>query len=126
MNAQSMMKFARQLDWDMQAVALNQTAVGFSNGNDTFGWRFYPRYQTPPNKGNVVALWESLAGGPTTDQDLRHRQLEPQTRECVGDRHHAFVRALRDLQYADAVLQADQSGTWRDQHAGDAGTEPLH
>jgi hypothetical protein len=84
MNAQSMMKFARQLDWDMQAVALNQTAIGFSHGDDTFGWRFYPRYQTPPNQGNAAAFWQSLAGGPTTDQDMRRRLLEPMMRECVA------------------------------------------
>jgi hypothetical protein len=83
-NAQSMMKFARQLDWDMQAVALNETAVGFSHGDDTFGWRFYPRFQTPPNQGNAAAFWQSLAGGPTTDQDMRRRQLEPMSRECVA------------------------------------------
>jgi hypothetical protein len=83
-NARTMMKFARQLDEDIQAVALNQTAVGFSSGDDTFGWRFYPRVQTPPTKGNAAALWESIAGGPTTDQDMRHRQLEPMARECVA------------------------------------------
>jgi hypothetical protein len=83
-NAQTMMKFSRQLDWDMQTVALNQTAVGFSTGGDTFGWRFYPRFQTPPTKGNVTAFWESLVGGPTSDQDMRRRQLEPMMRECVA------------------------------------------
>jgi hypothetical protein len=83
-NARTMMKFARQLDTDMQTVALNQVAVGFSSGEDTFGWRFYPRFQTPPTPGNAAALWQSVAGGPTTDQDMRHRLLEPSMRECVA------------------------------------------
>jgi hypothetical protein len=83
-NAQGMLRFSRQLEWDMATVALNQTAIGFSHGDDTFGWRFYPRFQTPPIKGNVQALWETVAGGPTTDQDMRMRQLEPMQRECVA------------------------------------------
>jgi len=84
LNAQSLMRFARRLEWDMATIALNQTAIGFSHGGDTFGWRFYPRFQTPPVKGNAAALWESIAGGPTADQDLRTRQIEPGMRECVA------------------------------------------
>ena len=82
-NAQGMLQFSRKLEWDMATVALKQTVIGFSHGDDTFGWRFYPRFHTPPNKGNVSAFWESIAGGPTTDQGIRDRHLEPMMRECV-------------------------------------------
>ena len=81
-NANGLLQYSRRLETDMATVALNQTAIGFSNCNDTFGWRFYPRYQTPPFKGNVSAFWETVAGGPTTEQDLRDRELEPMQREC--------------------------------------------
>jgi hypothetical protein len=84
MNAQSLLRYTRRLEWDMATIDLNRTAVAFSHGNDTFGWRFYPRFQTPPIKGNVATMWESLAGGPTRDQDLRTRQLEPGMRECTA------------------------------------------
>ena len=28
-------------------IALNRTQVGFSHGENTFGWQLYPRFQTP-------------------------------------------------------------------------------
>ena len=83
-NAQGLLQSSRQLEWDMATVALNQTAIGFSHGDDTFGWRFYPRFQTPPNQGQCVGVLGIVAGGPTTDQDMRERQLEPMQRECVA------------------------------------------
>ena len=82
--AQTLLRMSRRLEWDMQTIALNQTVVGFSHGDDTFGWRFYPRIQTPPIKGNVQTLWESVVGGPTTDADMCMRQLEPGMRECTA------------------------------------------
>jgi hypothetical protein len=83
-NAQDMMQFSRQLDTDIETVALNQTAVGFSHGDDTFGWRFYPRLQTPDTPGNIVAFGQTLFGGPSKDCDLLQRQLEPGMRECTA------------------------------------------
>jgi hypothetical protein len=83
-NAQALSRFARRLEWDMATLALNRTAVGFAHGNDTFGWRFYPRFQTPPIKGQVRTFYELLAGGPTRDDELRDRQLEAGMRECVA------------------------------------------
>ena len=84
LSTQGLLRADRRLEWDMQTIALNQTAVGFSHGNNTFGWRFYPRFQTPPIKGNAQTLWESVVGGPTTDADMRKRQLEPGMRECTA------------------------------------------
>jgi hypothetical protein len=78
------MRYTRRLEWDMATIALNQTAVGFSHGSDTFGWRFHPRFQTPPIKGNIATFCETLIGGPTTDDDLNERQLEPGMRECTA------------------------------------------
>lgn len=83
-NAQSMMRYARRLEWDMATINLNHTVVGFSHGNDTFGWRFHPRFQTPPIKGSIATFGETLFGGPTTDSDLAQRMLEPGMRECTA------------------------------------------
>jgi hypothetical protein len=82
--AQGLMRFNRRLEWDMATIDLNRTVVAFSHGNDTFGWRFQPRFQTPPIKGTLATLGESLLGGPTRDQDIRQRQLEPGMRECTA------------------------------------------
>jgi hypothetical protein len=83
LSAQAMARFTRRLEQDMAVVALNRTAVGFSHGSDTFGWRFYPRVQTPPTRGGLAALGETVCG-PTSDGDLAQRQLEPGQRECTA------------------------------------------
>ena len=83
MNANSLTRYARRLETEMQTVALNRTAVGFSHGDDTFGWRFYPRFQSPPFKGTIANFGETLLG-PSRDGDLMERQIEPGMRECVA------------------------------------------
>ncbi len=84
MNAQSMMRFTRRLEWDMATIDINRTSVGFSHGTDTFGWRFHPRFQTPPVKGSLSTFGETLFGGPTTNSDIRSRHLEAGMRECTA------------------------------------------
>ncbi len=83
-SASAAARFSRRLEKDIETIALNRTAVAFSHSNDTFGWRFYPRVQSPPTPGTVGALWETLAGGPSEHKDLKNRKLEPGIRECVA------------------------------------------
>lgn len=82
--AQALMRHARRLEWDMATIALNRTAVGFSHGSDTFGWRFFPRFQSPPTSSGVEALCETMLGGPSREKDLNSRQIEPGMRECTA------------------------------------------
>jgi len=84
LNAQAMQRYTRRLELDMATVALNKTAVGFAHGSDTFGWRFYPRVQTPPTRGTLATLGETVCGGPSSDADLAQRQIEPGQRECAA------------------------------------------
>ena len=84
LNAQAMQRYSRRLELDMATVALNKTAVGFAHGPDTFGWRFYPRVQTPPTRGTLATLGETVCGGPSSDADLAQRELEPGQRECAA------------------------------------------
>ncbi|MFM7185211.1 MAG: hypothetical protein ACKO4Z_10620 [Planctomycetota bacterium] len=83
LNAQAMQRYTRRLELDMATIQLNKTAVGFSHSADTFGWRFYPRVQTPPTRGGLAAFGETVCG-PSSDADLAQRQLEPGQRECVA------------------------------------------
>jgi hypothetical protein len=83
-SARTAARFARRLETDIETIALHRKIVAFSHGNDTFGWRFYPRFQSPPIRSNLAAFGETLIGGPTTDQDLRSTRLEPGMRECVA------------------------------------------
>lgn len=75
----------RKLQRDRATFDLNRTAVGFGHGDDTFGWRFYPRFQTPPVEGNLTVLARDLVLGGPTDEQLEHkRQIEPGMRECMA------------------------------------------
>jgi hypothetical protein len=84
MNGNAAMNFMRRIELDVETIALNRTAVGFSHGNDTFGWRFYPRVQTPGIKSTLGAVKESVFGGPSKEQLVHDRELEPAMRECVA------------------------------------------
>jgi hypothetical protein len=78
-------KDARQLDLDQTTIGLNRTAVGFGGGKSTFGWRFYPRVQTPPSPSNPARIVGALLyNGTRPDYDVLHRQMEPGQRECVA------------------------------------------
>jgi len=83
-SADSLTQFARNLEIQAQTIDLNRTQIGFSHGNGIFGWRFQPRFQTPPTQNNLVALRDTLLGGPTSDQMTRQLELEPGARECVA------------------------------------------
>ena len=83
MNAAALTRYTRRLETDMATVALNRTVVGFSHGSDTFGWRFTPRLQSPPDRGTLAAFTETLCG-PSADADLAQSQLEPGMRECTA------------------------------------------
>jgi hypothetical protein len=82
-SAQNMMRFARRLEFDFATIDINGTSVGFSHGNETFGWRYYPRFQTPDIDSNATVLFRDLlVGGPNRNQLLKQRRLEPGVREC--------------------------------------------
>ena len=76
--------FARNLQLQLDSIAINRTAVGYSHGSNTFGWRFYPRVQRPATPGTLGALGQTILGGPTRDTLIRQRRLEPGMRECIA------------------------------------------
>jgi hypothetical protein len=82
-SAQDLMQYSRRVEFDAQTIDLNGTTVGFSNGENTFGWRFYPRFQAPEIQSNAMAFLQTVfIGGPTRNQLLHERRLEPGIREC--------------------------------------------
>ncbi len=83
-NRQTMSRYDRALQTNMATIGLNQTAVGFTHGADTFGWRFYPRVQAPPTQNNLTAFRDTLIGTNSRKQDLSQRCLEPGMRECTA------------------------------------------
>ena len=84
-NANQLTRYTRRLEAEYETIALNRTQVGFGHGPDTFGWRFYPRFQTPPTESNLTTLVrDQLIGGPGPNALLRNRRLEPGPRECVA------------------------------------------
>jgi len=83
-NGQALARYARRLETDLATISLNKTAVGFTHGTDTFGWRFYPRIQPPPTRGNLATLADTVCGTSSTARDLASRRLEPGMRECTA------------------------------------------
>ena len=75
----------RKLQRDRATIDLNRTAIAFGHGDDTFGWRFQPRFQTPPVEGNAKVFFRDLiVGGPTDRQLERSCEIEPGIRECTA------------------------------------------
>jgi hypothetical protein len=75
----------RKLQRDRATIDLNRTAIAFGHGEDTFGWRFQPRFQTPPVEGNAKVFFRDLiSGGPTDKQLERGYDIEPGMRECTA------------------------------------------
>jgi hypothetical protein len=89
--------YTRQLQYESQTIALNQTIAAFAYGNDSFGWRVSPRYQTPPEESNLQAVTNLLLrGGPGPHYQLAHSKIEPGLRELTAVVvMPSFVRGVR-------------------------------
>lgn len=89
--------FTRQLQYEAQTIALNQTVSAYAHGNDNFGWRFSPRYQTPPEETNIRAIANMLwRGGPGPNYQLAKSKIEPGLRELTAVIvMPSFVRGVR-------------------------------
>ena len=85
MSAQNMTRYVRRLEMDMETIALNRTTAAFGHGKDVFGWRFYPRVQTPPFESTTTTVFrDMLRGGPNKDDVRRSWEIEPGMRECTA------------------------------------------
>jgi hypothetical protein len=79
-----MTSFSRQVAVDAETIALNRTVTCFSHGNDTFGWRFSPRFQNPPNPSNARTLAQLATWtGPHPHYQVNKSKLERGQRELT-------------------------------------------
>jgi len=79
-------RFRRRIELDAETIALNRTTTTFAHGNETFGWRFYPRFQNPPQEAtnfNVIGN-QLLRGGPGRDYQIKNSKLEAGQRELTA------------------------------------------
>ena len=84
-SAQNMTRYVRRIELDMETIALNRTAAAFGHGKDVFGWRFYPRVQSPPFASTSTTIFRDLLrGGPNKDDLRRSWEIEPGIRECTA------------------------------------------
>ena len=82
-NANQFTRFARRLESQYDTIALNRTQIGFSHGDNIFGWRFTPRFQSPPTQGNLKTIFrDQLLGASLHPQHTRKLEVGP--RECVA------------------------------------------
>jgi hypothetical protein len=81
-----MLRYVRRIEKDIDTITLNRTIIGFSHGDNIFGWRFYPRVQTPPLHGTAETIIHDMLMGSRNDKDrdLAKRQLENGQRECTA------------------------------------------
>lgn len=77
-------QFVRSLTTDLNALGINRTQLGFSHGENSFGWRFYPRIQSPSTPNTFGALYQTMMGTPGRDGLVRDRQMEPGIRQCTA------------------------------------------
>ena len=79
-------RYNRKIEQDAETIALNRTVTSFSHGSDTFGWRFYPRFQNPRRvKSNIETIGDMLwRGGPGTNFQLKDSGLEAGMRELTA------------------------------------------
>jgi hypothetical protein len=84
-SVQNASTYARRLEQDLGAIYLNRTSLGFGAGETIYGWRFYPRLQTPPTQSNPARIAGLLLrNGPGPDYALRNQKIEPGLRECYA------------------------------------------
>lgn len=78
--------FRRQIEQSSDTIALNRTVTGFTHSNDTFGFRFTPRFQNPPNQRTNLAVITSqlISGGPGPDYQIKKSKLEAGQRELTA------------------------------------------
>ena len=79
-------RFRRRIELDAETIALNRTVTTFAHGNESFGWRFYPRFQNPPQEAtnfNVIGN-QLLRGGPGRDYQVKNSKLEAGQRELTA------------------------------------------
>jgi hypothetical protein len=80
-----MMRFHRLISIDAETIALNRTVTSFAHGNDTFGWRFTPRYQNPPSESNPRLIASMLfRTGPGPNYQQNKSKLERGQRELTA------------------------------------------
>jgi hypothetical protein len=82
-NFNQLLQFQRRIQQDAETIALNRTVSAFAHGNNTFGYRFTPRYQNPPlERSNFQVIANQLyRGGPGRNYQMNNSKLEPGQRE---------------------------------------------
>ncbi len=82
---QSTTQYMRRIEQDLRTISLNNTHVAFGAGDDTFGWRFFPRFQTLDVESHAKTIVrDHILGGPSRDQRVKNWRIEPGMRECVA------------------------------------------
>jgi len=79
-------RFRRLIGEDTETIALNKTVTAYSHSNDTFGWRFYPRFQNAPiEPSNLHSFANQMVfGGPPRNYQMKNSKLEPGQRELTA------------------------------------------
>ena len=79
-------RYNHKIEQDAETIALNRTVTSFSHGNETFGWRFYPRYQNPPPEPSNLHTVANLIirNGLGRNYQMNNSKLEAGLRELTA------------------------------------------
>lgn len=85
-NYNQLMRFMRQVELDTETISLNRTVIAYALGHETFGWRFLPRFQTPPRETSHWRSFQDLfhRSSQNRDYQARYSRLEPGQRELTA------------------------------------------
>ncbi len=111
-NFNQLTQFQRRIEIDAETIALNRTVSSFAHGNDTFGFRFMPRFQNPPleNSNLKVIANQLIRGGPGRDYQIKNSKLE------AGQRELSVVVVMPSFLHG---VQMDVTGNWFPLHDPD-------
>ena len=85
MGVEQLASAMRQVARASSTVGLNRTVTAFVHGNESFGWRFTPRYQNPQEpEHHWQAFVETIVAPLAFESQIRTARLEPGQRELTA------------------------------------------
>ena len=77
-------RMQRRVEAEVETIALNRTISAFAFGNEHFGWKFTPRYQTPKGTASQLRAGLDALAGREPEGPMRDARLDAGQRELTA------------------------------------------
>ena len=74
----------RRVEAEVETIALNCIISAFAFGNEHFGWKFTPRYQTPKGTASQLRAGLDALAGREPEGPMRDARLDAGQRELTA------------------------------------------